>query len=138
VTARSPRALLAAKSLLFGAAAIVGRFTHASESGPGRIAIVTLLVTAMGIQNAFHRLNPTFGPMTTVMTGNVTSWFVEGFSAVTPESVRKRRLLGIVIASFAAGCVAGALGVAHAGFGVLAVPAVVILLARSQIDDRPV
>jgi hypothetical protein len=60
-TARSPRALLAAKSLLFVAAAIVGGLTRG---------------------------------------------------------------------------VAGALGVARAGFSVLAVPSVVILLARSQVGDR--
>jgi uncharacterized membrane protein YoaK (UPF0700 family) len=58
VTGRSPRTLLAAKSMLFGTAAIVGAFTHASVSGPGRTAIVALLVTAMGIQNAMHRLTP--------------------------------------------------------------------------------
>src|ERR1700689_4701038 len=47
VSARSARALLAVESLLFGTAAIVGWFTHASVSGVGRIAIVALLITAM-------------------------------------------------------------------------------------------
>jgi uncharacterized membrane protein YoaK (UPF0700 family) len=134
--ARSPRALLATKSLLFGTAAIIGWFTQASISGPGRIAIVTLLVTAMGIQNAIHRLTPTFGPMTTVMTGNVTNWLVEMLEPLTPEGARKRHLLGRVIASFAAGCIGGALGVARFGFVVLAVPAAVTLFARSQVADR--
>lgn len=137
VTARSPRVLLAAKSLLFGAAAIVGWLTHASVSGPGRVAVVTLLVTAMGIQNAMHRLNPTLGPMTTVMTGNVTNWFVEALAPVTPDGARKRRLLGLVIASFGAGCIVGALGVARFGFAALAAPAVVTLLARSKVAGRP-
>ena len=137
VTSRSPRALLAVESLLFGIAATVGGFTDASVSGPGRIATVALLVSAMGIQNAVHRLSPTFGPMTTVMTGNVTNWFVEAFAPVTPEGARKRRLLGIVIASFAAGCIVGALGVARFGFAMLVVPTAVTLFARSRVADSP-
>jgi uncharacterized membrane protein YoaK (UPF0700 family) len=137
VTGRSPRTLLAVKSLLFGTAAMIGGFTRASVSGPGRTAIVALLVTAMGIQNAMHRLTPTLGPMTTVMTGNVTNWFVETLAPVTPEGARKRRLLGLVIASFVAGCVVGALGVAHSGFAVLVVPAAVTLFARSQFVGGP-
>ncbi len=135
VSARSARALLAVESLLFGTAAVVGWFTHASVSGVGRIAIVALLITAMGIQNAIHRLTPTFGPMTTVMTGNVTNWFVEALAPHTPEGARKRRLLGLVIASFAAGCAVGALGVARFGFAVLVVPTAVTLFARSQVED---
>jgi uncharacterized membrane protein YoaK (UPF0700 family) len=131
--ARSPRTLLAVKSLLFATAAILGGFTDASVSGPGRTAIVALLVTAMGIQNAMHRLTPTLGPMTTVMTGNVTNWFAEALAPQTPEGAHKRRLLGLVIASFVAGCVAGGLGVARAGFAVLVVPAAVTLFARSQV-----
>jgi uncharacterized membrane protein YoaK (UPF0700 family) len=137
VAARSPRALLTVKILLFGTAAIVGGFAHASGSGPGRIAVVTLLVTAMGIQNAMHRLTPTFGPMTTVMTGNVTHWFVEALTPLTPEGARERRLRGVVIASFGVGCIVGALGVARFGFAVLVVPTAVLLFARSQIVDSP-
>jgi uncharacterized membrane protein YoaK (UPF0700 family) len=136
-TGRSPRILLAVKALLLGAAALIGGFAHASVSGPGRTAIVALLVVAMGIQNAMHRLTPTLGPMTTVMTGNVTNWFAETFAPDTPESAHKRRLLGLVIVSFVVGCVAGALGVAHAGFAVLVVPTVVTLVARSQFADLP-
>jgi hypothetical protein len=79
----------------------------------------------------------TLGPMTTVMTGNVTNWFAETLAPLTPEGARKRRLLGLVIVSFVSGCLIGGLGVAHGGFGVLAIPTVVILFARSQVVDRP-
>jgi uncharacterized membrane protein YoaK (UPF0700 family) len=132
-TARSPRALLAAKGVFFGTAAIVGWLTRESASSLGRIAIVTLLVVAMGVQNAMHRLSPTFGPMTTVMTGNVTQWFVDARAPVTSDGARKRSLLGIVIASFAVGCIVGALGVARFGFVVLAVPMLVLFLVRSRV-----
>jgi uncharacterized membrane protein YoaK (UPF0700 family) len=127
------RALLAAKSLLFGLAAAVAWLVPTSEPGVGRVAVVALLVTAMGIQNAIHRLNPVLGPMTTVMTGNVTAWFVDAFTPATPEGARKRRDVGLVIVSFAAGCAAGALGVARFGFPVLVVPTAVTLFARSQL-----
>jgi len=127
------RALLAAKSLLFGVAAAVGWLVPASGPGVGRVAVVALLVIAMGIQNAIHRLNPVLGPMTTVMTGNVTAWFVDAFTPATPEAARKRRHLGLVIASFAGGCTVGALGVARFGFPVLVVPTAVTLFARSQV-----
>jgi uncharacterized membrane protein YoaK (UPF0700 family) len=132
-TPRAARALLAAKSLLFGFAAAVGWLIPTSEPGVGRIAVVGLLVIAMGIQNAIHRLNPVLGPMTTVMTGNVTAWFVDAFTPATPEGARKRRNLGLVIASFAGGCTVGALGVARFGFAVLVVPTAVTLFARSQV-----
>jgi uncharacterized membrane protein YoaK (UPF0700 family) len=132
--ARGVRRLLAIKAGLIGAASVFG--VTARESGPGatRTAIVVLLVAAMGVQNALHRLRPTLGAMTTVMTGNVTSW-VAGvvLPATAPGEAEKRRVLGVVIVLFAIGCLAGALGVARAGFAVLVVPAVAALVARSRV-----
>jgi uncharacterized membrane protein YoaK (UPF0700 family) len=137
---RPTRALLTAESTLFGVAATVGVAlpTAASASGAPRSAIVALLVSAMGIQNAIHRLSPQLGPMTTVMTGNVTQWFVErrGPHAPTPrpeDEVAKRRLLGAVIAAFAVGCVSGGLGAARLGFAVLVVPMAAALFARTRL-----
>ena len=71
--------------------------------------------------------------MTTVMTGNVTQWFVETLIPGTPESAKKHRVLGLLIAAFAAGCACGALGVAELRFTVLVVPMVVTLLVRSRV-----
>lgn len=127
------RRLLALMAALLGAAAIVG--VAGASSGPGiaRTTIVTLLVVAMAIQNTIHRLRPTLGVMTTVMTGNVTSW-VTGVLVPAPASeAPKRRALGFVIAFFAVGCFAGAVSVAWIGFGAIAVPAAVALLTRSRI-----
>jgi uncharacterized membrane protein YoaK (UPF0700 family) len=128
------RRLLLVKAVLIGGAAIVGVAARSNVAGPARSAIVALLVTAMGIQNALHRLNPApLAAMTTVMTGNVTQWLTESVMAGAPPDREKHRLLGVVIGSFAVGCAAGAWGVVWLGFGVLIVPAAVVLLARSWV-----
>jgi uncharacterized membrane protein YoaK (UPF0700 family) len=127
------RRLLALEATLFGAAAAVGMVAPASAPGVSRAAVVALLVTAMGIQNGFHRLRPTLGAMTTVMTGNLTQWLVELVMPTSTPDPSKRRALSVVLASFAAGCVGGGWGVAQLGFGALAVPMVFALLARSRI-----
>jgi uncharacterized membrane protein YoaK (UPF0700 family) len=137
--ARQPPArwLLAGKSALFGLAAALACVIPTSGPGPGRAAVVAMLVTAMAIQNTIHRLNPGFGPFTTVMTGNVTGWVVDVLAAApraTPDAVLRRRQLGLVIAAFALGCAAGGLGVVRFGFVALLVPMVVTLLARSRVD----
>jgi uncharacterized membrane protein YoaK (UPF0700 family) len=130
---RSMRLLFALTSLLFGAAAAIALAVPASSSGAPRSAIVALLVAAMGIQNALHRLNPTLGPMTTVMTGNVTEWFVETVIPGAPALAQKHRRLGVVILWFAVGCATGALGIAQIGFAVLVVPMAIALFLRSRI-----
>jgi uncharacterized membrane protein YoaK (UPF0700 family) len=131
--ARAPRLLLALMSALFGVAAALAVALPRTAVGWSRPAIVTCLVIAMGVQNAMHRLNPSLGPMTTVMTGNVTQWFMEKLLPVAPEAKPKHRLLGVVIAAFAGGCIAGALGVARVGFVVLLVPTAVALFVRSRL-----
>lgn len=128
------RGLLLLSAALIGAAAVTGIAEASQEPGARRTVIVALLVSAMGIQNALHRLNRNLmGPMTTVMTGNVTQWLIEWRSLTPGQERTKHRLLGLVIASFAIGCAAGALGVAQLGFVVLVVPAAVVLVARSRI-----
>jgi uncharacterized membrane protein YoaK (UPF0700 family) len=129
------RRLLLVKAGLIGSAAIVGMAVRSNVAGPARTAIVALLVTAMGIQNALHRLNPAplAGMTTTVMTGNVTQWLTESVMPAASQDRVKHRLLGVVVGSFAVGCAAGAWGVTWLGFGVLMVPAAVVLLARSRV-----
>jgi uncharacterized membrane protein YoaK (UPF0700 family) len=132
--AATVRWLLLVKAGLIGSAAVVGMAFRSNVAGAGRTVIVSLLVAAMGIQNALHRLNPApLGAMTTVMTGNVTQWLVEIVWPQASQDRAKHRLLGVVIASFAVGCVGGAWGVAWFGFGVLLLPMVVVLVARSRI-----
>jgi uncharacterized membrane protein YoaK (UPF0700 family) len=130
---RTARGLLMLKALLIAAAAVIGLSLPSTSPGAARASIVALLVTAMGIQNAVHALNPSFGPMTTVMTGNVTRWFSELLKPPAPYDPAKHRQLGLLIGAFALGCAGGAWGVAHAGFGVLALPVAVVLLARSTV-----
>ncbi len=130
---RTVRSLLLLKAVLIGSAAVVGLDAASREIGPRRTIIVALLVTAMGIQNALHRLIPTPLPgMTTVMTGNVTQWLTEAMAPADKRDRNRQRVLALLVATFAVGCGAGALGVARLGFGVLAVPALVTLVARSR------
>jgi uncharacterized membrane protein YoaK (UPF0700 family) len=127
------RGLLLLKASLIGVAAATGLAFPAASPGPARASVVALLVAAMGIQNALHSLNPVLGPMTTVMTGNVTRWLGEWVAPRAPPDPARRTLLGLIIAGFALGCAGGAWGVAHHGFGVLALPAAVVLAARSYV-----
>jgi len=131
--AATVRRLVASMAAMLSVAAVVGMTATASRPGTARTAIVALLVAAMGIQNALHRLHPMLGVMTTVMTGNVTQWLAGLFMPKATPDASKRRAAGVVIALFAIGCVSGACGVVRLGFGVLAVPAAVALLARSRI-----
>jgi uncharacterized membrane protein YoaK (UPF0700 family) len=127
----STRQLLVVMSSLFAAAAVIG--IAAPSAAPfAKPVIVALLVIAMGLQNAMHRLNPALGPMTTVMTGNVTGWLFERLRPGPAANVPKHRALGAAIAAFALGCACGALGVARFGFGVLLVPLAVGLFARTR------
>jgi uncharacterized membrane protein YoaK (UPF0700 family) len=127
------RGLLLLKAVLIGGAAAIALAAGARAPGTARSVIVGLLVTAMGIQNALHRLTPTpLAPMTTVMTGNVTQWLMDAKSPGGSDA-GKHRLLSVVILAFAVGCAAGAVGVVRLGFGVLLVPAAIVLVARSRI-----
>jgi len=127
------RLLLLLAAGFLGAAALAGALIPSGGPGLGRSAVVALLVVAMGVQNATHRLHPALGPMTTVMTGNVTGFLVETIAPGPPESAPKHRAGGWIIVAFAAGCAAGAFGVAHGGFAVLAIPAAVTLGVRVQL-----
>jgi len=60
------------------------------------------------------------------MTGNVTGFLVELVAPGPPEARAKHTTTGLVLAGFSAGCAAGGFGVAHAGFGILVVPAIVL------------
>jgi uncharacterized membrane protein YoaK (UPF0700 family) len=131
--AHEARWLLLATAGFLGAAALASALIPSGGPGPGRSAVVALLVVAMGVQNAMHRLHPALGPMTTVMTGNVTAFLVETIAPGSPESAPKHRAGGWIIVAFAAGCAAGAFGVAYAGFAVLTAPAVVALGLRARL-----
>lgn len=129
------RTLLAVKAVLLALAAGTTFVLPTRNDGAGRAIVVTLLVLAMGVQNTVHRLRPTLGAMTTVMTGNVTQWFVESVTpAAAPDGPAKHRAQALLIAAFAAGCTAGAFGVWHFGFVVLLLPMALALVVRAHID----
>ena len=130
---RTVRLLLATKGVLFGIAAAIGWMAPPGAPGISRILIVTLLVTALAVQNAIHRFNPGLGPMTTVMTGNVTAWLVEAFGPPAPDGGVRHRTLAAILISFTIGCALGGLGVAHFGFVILVIPMLVTLSARSRL-----
>ena len=131
--AGSARSCMLTTATLLAAAAVTGSIVPVVHhtSGIGKSLVVGLLVLAMGVQNAMHRLHPKLGPMTTVMTGNVTGFLVDTVRAGSdPE---KQRSGALVIAAFTLGCASGAFGVAGAGLASLVVPALVMwLVSRSQ------
>jgi uncharacterized membrane protein YoaK (UPF0700 family) len=131
------RSLLLLKAALIAAAAGVGLMHPSATPGAARASIVTMLVVAMAIQNAVHSQNPSLGPMTTVMTGNVTRWLSEWTLPAAPLDRGKRAALGLIIGGFAIGCACGAWGVARFGFGVLALPAAITLIVRSRVRWSP-
>lgn len=122
------RGLLLAQAALLAVAALAGSLYDTRVPGATRSAVVILLVMAMAIQNAIHRLDTGLGPMTTVMTGNVTQYVAEWTAPAKSDEVRaRRRKLLRVILLFALGCAAGALGVSRVGFLTLLVPIGVVL-----------
>ena len=127
---RSARTLLLLQAVSFGAAAAV---PWAIQGTAAHKVVVVFAVIAMGIQNAMHRVSPSLGPMTTVMTGNVTQWFVEKVIPGAPENAGKHRSLGFIILAFALGCLGGAFGVQHLGFPALLIPGVLALWVRSRL-----
>ncbi|QSQ17876.1 YoaK family protein [Myxococcus landrumensis] len=127
---RSSRLLLLLQAVAFAVAAAV---PLALKGPAAHQVVVVFAVVAMGMQNAMHRVAPTLGPMTTVMTGNVTQWFVEKVIPGAPENVGKHRSLGFIILAFSLGCLGGAFGVQHWGFAAFLAPMGLSLLVRSRL-----
>lgn len=112
------RTLLSVKLLLLiiGAALAI-RFGPFSD-GNAIAAIVTgmVLVSAMAIQNAVHRIHLGSAPPTTLMTGTTTQIMIDiadlmrGGATETHAAAKARlRRMGANVLIFAAGCAAGAL-----------------------------
>lgn len=133
-SAKATRTLLWTSGVLIALAAVAGISAQAHESSPARTAVVVLLVLAMGAQNALHRVATGLGPATTVMTGNVTQWFVDLVARPKlPDVAKKRGELGAVIVAFTFGCAAGAYGVEYLGFASLALPALLVLVVARRV-----
>lgn len=95
---------------------------------------VFLIVVAMGIQNAIHKVFLT-GPTSTVMTGNVTQVFLESLS------INKSPIFFTTIKmifGFLVGCVSGAFAVKSYGMISMVMPAVLIsVMAMLEKKEGP-
>ena len=128
------RWLLALEAVLlagFCAAGVAGS-PFASADGLDAILVGMLGVTAMGVQNAVARLSLSHLAQTTVMTGNVTQAVIDtvdlmrgAVPADSPLRGRLGRMMPAVLA-FAAGAVAGAVGVATLSFWCLLLPVAIL------------
>ncbi len=150
---RSPKTaylrVLGAESALLLA---VGAVALAVSLRTGSIALGTIdvvlsmvLVVAMGLQNSVHRFVP--GPMTTVMTGNVTQ-----LTALIGAAVFGREPAGtpaaergpspwtptvVLLLGFAAGCMASAVATAALGLATAIVcGALVLVVVASEARGR--
>jgi len=111
-----------------GASAILG-------AGPWDAASAVVLIAAMGMLNAAHRMNAAMGPPFAVMTGNVAALAIrlgqllhlapapaEGGGGAT-DAKMLRAVIG-----FAIGCAAGALAQVWLGLASVAIPATLVAL----------
>lgn len=114
----------------------VGALSAALGAGPWDAAGAVVLIAAMGMLNAAHRLNAAMGPPFAVMTGNVAALAIRAgvMLGITPRaaddkgSAAEAKMLRAVI-GFAAGCAAGALAQVWLGLACVAIPAL-LLTAR--------
>jgi len=117
------------------------------------LLIVTPVTFGMALQNAAHRLYPSIGPATTVMTGNISQFFIDktrrlsGRSSVSEinDMPKNENVLPFIILAFGTGCVLGAVLTSHLGNVTFLVPAAVVVATswllrrhtRQTGDDRP-
>lgn len=93
-------------------------------------ALAMLLVAAMGLLNAAHRMDATLGPPFTVMTGNVTAVAIAAARQIglsrapdSPPAGPASSVMLVLVLAFAAGCAAGAFVQPMLGLGAMLVPA---------------
>jgi uncharacterized membrane protein YoaK (UPF0700 family) len=132
------RIILSLKVVLLIAGAILAIRLGPFKNGDAWQAVVTgmVLVAAMAIQNAAHRIHLGSAPPSTLMTGTTTQIMIDLADVFqTPKSENAERpvarLLGMStnIAVFAAGCAAAAILYAHIGVWCFVVPPVLGFLA---------
>jgi len=131
--------MLSLKLLLLAAGAALAILHGPFLDGDSVYALATgmILVAAMAIQNAVHRIHLPSVPPTTLMTGTMTQIMIDladivhGPPAGTePETRARLRRMGIAVASFAAGATAAALLLAEVGSWCFLAPPLVALWTR--------
>jgi uncharacterized membrane protein YoaK (UPF0700 family) len=140
------RAIIGVKVVLlsFGAALAIafGPF----DSGDGWAALSTgmVLVAAMAIQNAIHRIHMGALPPTTIMTGNTIQIMIDladllrGVSGAAREVIRARlSRMSAGVAAFAAGCATAALIFAKQGTWCFVLPPLIAACTLLLGESRP-
>jgi uncharacterized membrane protein YoaK (UPF0700 family) len=135
--------MLSLKLLLLAIGAVLAIAHGPFADGDSSYAIATgmILVAAMAIQNAVHRIHLPTMPPTTLMTGTTTQIMIDladmahGLQPGT-ESVIRVRLgrMAVAVASFAAGAAAAALLLAKVGNWCFLVPPLVALWTRVTVE----
>ena len=137
--------ILSIKLILLIAGAILAIRLGPFANGDAWQAVLTgmVLVAAMAIQNAAHRIHLGSAPPSTLMTGTTTQIMIDladMIQAPKPESTERpgARLLAmsINIAVFATGCAAAAILYAHVGVWCFVIPpilAVASLFLRIEV-----
>jgi uncharacterized membrane protein YoaK (UPF0700 family) len=140
------KVLLGLKDVLLVAGAVLAIHFGPFGNGDAWQAVITgmVLVAAMAIQNAAHRIHLGTAPPSTLMTGTTTQIMIDladMIQAPKPENTERpvARLLGmsINIALFAAGCAAAALLYAHFGVWCFVVPPMVGVAGLFLPTPRP-
>lgn len=127
--------LLAVEAALLAGFGLCGTVLSPLDAPDGAPALVVgmLAVAAMGVQNAIGRLSLGHLAPTTVMTVSVSQAVIDAMDLIlrtsgnaAPARARLLRLLP-AIATFAAGALCGAYGIAYLAFGCVALPIMVLI-----------
>ena len=127
--------LLALEAALLAGFGLCGTVLSPLDAPDGAPALVVgmLAVAAMGVQNAIGRLSLGHLAPTTVMTVSVSQAVIDAMDLIlktsgnaAPARARLLRLLS-AIATFAAGALCGAYGIAYLAFGCVALPIMVLI-----------
>jgi uncharacterized membrane protein YoaK (UPF0700 family) len=123
--------------LSVGAALAIWHGPFADGDSSYAIATGMILVAAMAIQNAVHRIHMPSMPPTTLMTGTTTQIMIDladmmhGLPVGTEAATRERLgRMGVAVVSFAAGAAAAALLLAQVGSWCFLLPPLIALWTR--------
>jgi uncharacterized membrane protein YoaK (UPF0700 family) len=140
------RILLGLKLALLVIAAALAIHFGPFATGDGWQAILTgmVLVSAMAIQNAVHRVHLGTAPPTTLMTGTTTQIMIDVadlMRVVSPDAraalLSRLKRMSAAVGGFALGCAAAALSFLFAGVFCFLVPPVLAFFAiMIHVDDH--
>src|ERR1700734_284507 len=140
------RAIIGVKVVLLTLGAALAIAFGPFDSGDGGAALSTgmVLVAAMAIQNAIHRIHMGSLPPTTIMTGNTIQIMIDladllrGVSGAAREAIRARlSRMSAGVAAFAAGCATAALIFAKQGIWCFMLPPLIAACTLLLGESRP-